>query len=113
VGFTKEVAILRTERLNYINFVATVGAAIELTFEKPVRERAMKIYASSSSFDQANGIAQSIIMPMTQAFERQEIEKIIQMGFDNGQIRYSNEFSKVFAALKMNKNVDGPGGIRC
>jgi hypothetical protein len=106
VGFTKDAAIARTEALNYKDFVAAVGAAEELTFEKPVRRRAIKIYASSGSFDQANGIAQSIIMPMTQAFDRQEIEKIVDVGFENGQIRFSHEFFKVLAALKENKNVD-------
>jgi hypothetical protein len=66
----------------------------------------MKIYKASVSFDQANSIAQSIIMPMTQIFDRQEIEDIVHGGFENRQIRYSNEFSTVLAALKVNKSVD-------
>ena len=106
VGFTREAAIARTENLKHKDFVATVSAAPELTNENSVRQRAMKIYAASGSFDQANSIAQSIIMPMTQAFDRQEIEMIVQGGFDNRQIRYSNEFAAVLAALKVNKSVD-------
>jgi hypothetical protein len=106
IGFTKDVAIARTKKLKYKDFAATVGAAVELSVEKPVRERAMEMYASSGSFDQANSIAQSIIMPMTQSFDRPEIEKIVQVGFENGQTRYSHEFPKVLAALKVNKNVD-------
>lgn len=106
VGFTREAAIARMQTLKYKDFVATVGAAAELTYEGSVRQRAMKFYASSGSFDQANSIAQSIIMPMTQALDRQEIEKIVHVGFENGQIRYSHEFSTVLAALKLNKNVD-------
>jgi hypothetical protein len=106
VGFTKEAAIARTETMKYKDFVATVGAAAELTNEKTVRQRAMKIYASSGSFDQANGIAQSIIMPMTQAFDRQEIEEIVHVGIQNREIRFSHEFPKVLAALRVNKNVE-------
>jgi len=106
VGFTKKVAIERTEKLQYKEFVAAVSAAGELAYENPVRQQAMKFYSSSRSFDQANSIAQSIIMPMTQAFDRQEIEQIVNVGFGNGQIRYSNEFFEVLKALKVNKTVD-------
>lgn len=106
MDFTKEATIVRTEKLNYKNFVAAVGAAADLTLEKPVRARAIKIYASSGSFDQANSVAQSIIIPMTQSFDRSEMERIIEVEFENGQIRHSHEFPKVLEALKLNKNVD-------
>jgi hypothetical protein len=45
-------------------------------------------------------------MPMTQDFDRDEIESIVNVGFENGQIRYSNEFPSVLAALKLNRRVD-------
>lgn len=79
--------------------------AAELTETKSVRKRGIKIYAAAGSFDQANSIAQSIIMPMTQAFDREEIEEIVCAGFKNGQIRYSHEFNPVLTALKVNQNV--------
>ena len=51
-------------------------------------------------------IVQSVIMPMTQSFDRQEIEEIVRSGFENGQIRYSHEFPGLLKAFKMNESVD-------
>ena len=106
ITFTKATAAARTEKLANKDFAATVGMTAGLTETKSVRQRGVKIYADSSSFDQANNIAQSIILPMTQAFDREEIEEIVRAGFENRQIRYSHEFFAVLTALKINRNAD-------
>lgn len=106
VAFTKTAAIARTEALKSKDFAAVVGSTAEVTAVKPVRQRGIQIYAASRSFDGANSIAQSIILPMTQAFDREEIEEIVRVGFANAQIRFSHEFSVVLSSLKVNRNVD-------
>jgi len=106
VGFTKEAAIERTKTLTNSEFAAALASARQLTHLKSIQQRGVDIYKVSRSFDQANSIAQAIIMPMTQDFDREEIEDIVNMGFENSQIRYSNEFSSVLAALKANPRVD-------
>jgi hypothetical protein len=106
VKFTREAAIERTAKLEYKYFVASVEAAAELTYENHIRQRAITMYASSTSFNEANSIARRIVMPMTQSFDKQEIEKIVNAGFLNGEVRYSHEFPAVLAALKVNENVD-------
>jgi hypothetical protein len=106
VEFTKTAAIARTEALQFKDFAAVVGSTAEVAAVKSVRQRGIQIYAASRSFDGANSIAQSIILPMTQAFDRHEIEEIVRVGFQNGQIRFSHEFFAVLASLKVNRSVD-------
>jgi hypothetical protein len=106
VGFTKTAAIARTEALKSKDFAAVVGSTAEVAAVQSVRQRGIQVYAASRSFDGANSIAQSIILPMTQAFDREEIEEIVRVGFQNGQIRFSHEFSVVLSSLKVNRNVD-------
>lgn len=106
VTLTRQAALSRAATLEFEHFAPTLAAAPELIHEKPIRERAIKMYALAGSFYQANAIVQSVIMPMTQSFDRQEIEEIVRLGFENGQIRYSHEFPGLLKAFKMNESVD-------
>jgi hypothetical protein len=102
VSFLKDVTISRVCGLSNRNFAASISEVSSLARNAEVRKRAIEIYGSAGSFDQANSMAKLIIMPLTSAFTEEEIKEVATAGFNNGQICYSHEFTRVLHALRSN-----------
>lgn len=67
--------------------------------------RIIEIFSDSSSFDQANGFAQTVIRYASD-YNKDQIEKIIKAAGKNEQIKYSFEIGAVINALRKNKKVN-------
>ena len=105
VRFTSETAIQRAAKLEYASFINAVRAAPELNRESLVRNQAIDMYKVSHTYDIANKIGKQIILPMSQSFDQQEIEKIVNLAFTNEQVRFSHELLPVLHGLKLNSYV--------
>ena len=102
VSFLKDATIARVCGVSNRNFAASISEASSLARHSEVRKRAIDIYRSAGSFDQANSMAKLIVMPLTSAFTEEEIKEVATAGFNNGQICYSHEFTRVLQALRSN-----------
>jgi hypothetical protein len=102
VSLLKNDTISRVCRLSNRNFAASISEVNSLAMYAEVRKRAIEIYRSAGSFDQANSMAKLIVMPLTSAFTEEEIKEVATAGFNNGQICYSHEFTRVLHALRSN-----------
>lgn len=100
----KHLSKFAQERINYATR-EELAEAMFFILPKEISERMAKLYAESSSFDEANDFAPVINIHCSD-FSKDQIELIINACGENSQIRNSFAVGSVINSLRKNTNID-------
>ncbi len=103
LAFALDVPALKRLVLNELPVLSasTLGALIDETGpRKEFVERAVELYAGSSSFEIANYCGTRLIIPMGPLLERSHVQTIVRAAATNSQIRGSFQLGRVLTHLR-------------
>lgn len=92
---------LALARLNMTSYEELQGIVSQLRVEpsKPVIDRCLKMYAAAENFNQANRMATSLIEPLLEYMDHDQLQTLISAG-RNIEVRESFEFRSLLFTMK-------------
>ncbi len=96
----------RLESSSISDLITILGNAPTLLKDSAIKNRSVEVYLASVSFDQANSIANKLIVPLAHSFTRDQVESLVRGSFENYQVRGSFQFAETMIALRSNPNLD-------
>lgn len=106
LGFLQITLRNRLRSSDSSELIIIIGRAPELLKMEEIRSRAAEIYRASASYDQANEIANKLIIPFAHLFTLEQIASIVTDSFENSQVRASFQFVGAMMALRCNPFVN-------
>lgn len=104
--FLNDAISNRILALNPADFTKLIGERKSFLKFPASKSRAIEVFKTASSYDQADLIANTVIVPLKDDFSEEEVEKIVTFSFENSQIRGRNQFSDVMMSLRENPQVN-------